>query len=68
MNEAVAVAKEADTKKESSRVKSDVSTHRVRNEPERQLGSLRDMVSNINLNFSDYGHYVALCNNLTLHK
>ena len=50
MNEAVAVAKEADTKKESSRVKSDNSIHRVRDEPDRQLGSLRGVIGNITSN------------------
>ncbi len=37
MNESIAIAKEPDMKKKSSRVKSDVSTHRVRNEPKRLL-------------------------------
>jgi hypothetical protein len=47
MKESVAVAKEADAKKGVSPTKSDNSIHRVRNEPERQLGSLRDVIGNI---------------------
>jgi hypothetical protein len=47
MNESVAVAKEADAKKGVSPTKSDNSIHRVRNESERQLGSLRDVIGNI---------------------
>ncbi|MGB3459402.1 MAG: DUF4157 domain-containing protein [Halobacteriota archaeon] len=47
MTESVAVAKEADAKKGVSPTKSDNSIHRVRNEPERQLGSLRDVIDNI---------------------
>jgi LAS superfamily LD-carboxypeptidase LdcB len=42
-----AVAKQADTKKDFSPTRSDNSIHRVRNEPERQLGSLRDVIGNI---------------------
>ena len=47
MKESVAIAKEADVKKGVSPTKSDNSTHRARNEPERQLGSLRDVIGNI---------------------
>jgi hypothetical protein len=47
MKEAVAIAKEADAKKEFSSTKSDNSIHRVRNEPEMQIGSLRDVIGNI---------------------
>ena len=47
MKESVAVAKEADAKKGVSPTRSDNSIHRVRNEPERQLGSLRDVIGNI---------------------
>ena len=47
MRVSVAVAKEADAKKGFSPTKSDNSIHRVRNEPERQLGSLRDVIGNI---------------------
>ena len=47
MKESVAVAKEADTKKGVSPTKSDNSIQRVRDEPERQLGSLRDVLGNI---------------------
>ena len=45
MKESVAVAKEADTM--SSATKSGNSIHRVRNEPERQLGSLRSVIDSI---------------------
>ena len=45
MKESVAVAKEADTM--SSPTKSDKSSHHARNEPERQLGSLRSVINNI---------------------
>jgi hypothetical protein len=48
MKESVAVAKEADAKKGVSPTKSsDNSIHRVRDEPEMQLGSLRDVIGNI---------------------
>jgi hypothetical protein len=47
MKESVAIAKEADAKKRVSPTKSDKSTHRARNEPERQLGSLRSVIGNI---------------------
>jgi hypothetical protein len=47
MKESVAVAKEADAKKGVSPTKSDNSSHRAQNEPERQLGSLRDVIGNI---------------------
>jgi cytochrome c2 len=44
MTESVAVAKEADAKKGVSSTNRDNSIHRVRNEPERQLGSLRGVI------------------------
>jgi hypothetical protein len=47
MKESVAIAKEADAKKDFSSIRSDNSIHRVRNEPERQLGSLRSVIDNI---------------------
>jgi hypothetical protein len=47
MKESVAVAKQADAKKGVSPTRSDNSIHRVRDEPERQLGSLRDVIGNI---------------------
>jgi hypothetical protein len=47
MKESVAVAKEADAKKGVSPTRSDKSIHRVRDEPERQLGSLRDVINTI---------------------
>jgi hypothetical protein len=47
MKESVALAKEADAKKGVSPTRSDKSIRRVRNEPERQLGSLRDVIANI---------------------
>ena len=47
MKESVAVAKEADAKKGVSPTRSDNSIQRLRNEPERQLGSLRDVIGNI---------------------
>jgi hypothetical protein len=50
MKESVAVAKEADAKKGVSPTRSDNSIHRVRNEPERQLGSLRGVIGNITRN------------------
>ncbi len=50
MKASVAVAKEADPKKGFSPTKSDNSIHRVRNEPERQLGSLRGVIDNIRRN------------------
>ncbi len=50
MKESVAIAKEANRKKESSPTRSDNSIQRLRNEPERQLGSLRDVIGNIRRN------------------
>jgi hypothetical protein len=50
MKESVAIAKEADRKKESSPTRSNNSIQRLRNEPERQLGSLRDVIGNIQRN------------------
>ena len=47
MKESVAIAKDAAAKKESSPTRSDNSIQRIRNEPERQLGSLRDVIGNI---------------------
>ena len=47
MKESVAIAKEADRKKDISSTRSGNSIHRVRNEPERPLGSLRDVIGNI---------------------
>ena len=47
MKESVAVVKEADAKKGVSPARSDNSIYRVRNEPERQLGSLRGVIGNI---------------------
>ena len=47
MTESVAVAKEADVKKGVSATKSDNSIPRLRNEPERQLGSLRSVIEYI---------------------
>jgi hypothetical protein len=50
MKESVAIAKETNRKKESSPTRSGNSIHRVRNEPERQLGSLRAVIGNIRRN------------------
>jgi hypothetical protein len=50
MKKSVAIAKEADSKKESSPTRSDNSIQRLRNEPERQLGSLRAVIGNIRRN------------------
>jgi hypothetical protein len=47
MKESVAIAKDADRKKESSTTRSDNSIQSLRNEPERQLGSLRAVIGNI---------------------
>ena len=47
MKESVAVAKQADAKKGVSPTRSDNSIHRVRDEPERQLDSLRGVIGNI---------------------
>jgi hypothetical protein len=47
MKESVALAKDADAKKDFSAARSDNSIHRVRNEPEKQLGSLRRVIGNI---------------------
>jgi hypothetical protein len=47
MKESVAVAKEADAKKGVSPTRSDNSILRLRDEPERQLGSLRGVIGNI---------------------
>jgi hypothetical protein len=46
MKESVAIAKEADTMFSPTK-SNDKSIHRVRNEPERQLGSLRGVIDNI---------------------
>ena len=50
MKESVAITKETDRKRESSPTRSDNSIQRLRNEPERQLGSLRDVIDNIRRN------------------
>ena len=47
MKESVAIAKDAAAKKEFSHTMSDNSIQHLRNEPERQLGSLRDVIDNI---------------------
>ena len=47
MKESVAIAKEANTKKEYLPTRSGNSIHRVRNEPERQISSLRRVIGNI---------------------
>ena len=47
MKESVAVAKQADAKKGVLPTKSDKSIQRLRDEPERQLGSLRGVIGNI---------------------
>ena len=47
MKESVALAKDADAKKDFSSTRSGNSIHRVRNESERQLGSLRSVIGNI---------------------
>ena len=47
MKESVAIAKDANTKKEFSPTRSGNSIQRLRNEPERQLGSLRGVIGNI---------------------
>jgi hypothetical protein len=50
MKESVAIAKDAAAKKESSPTRGDNSILSLRNEPERQLGSLRDVIGNIRRN------------------
>ena len=45
-----AIAKDVDKKKEFSPTRSDVSTQRLRDEPERQLGSLREVIGDIRRN------------------
>jgi hypothetical protein len=52
MKESVAIAKDAAAKKDFSPTRSDNSIHRARNEPERQLGSLRAVIGNIRRNGS----------------
>ena len=47
MKESVAIAEKTDAKKGFSSAKGDKSVHRVRDEPERQLGSLRSVINNI---------------------
>ena len=47
MKESVALAKEVDAKKRVSHTSSDKIIHRARNEPVRQLGSLRSVINNI---------------------
>jgi hypothetical protein len=50
MKESVAVAKQADAKRGVSPTRSDNSLLRLRDEPEMQLGSLRDVIGNIRRN------------------
>jgi hypothetical protein len=50
MKESAAIAKEANRKEESSPTRGDNNIQRLRNEPERQLGSLRDVIGNIRRN------------------
>ncbi|MCK4791476.1 MAG: hypothetical protein KAV87_47530, partial [Desulfobacteraceae bacterium] len=51
MKGSVAIAKETDVKKGfSSTRSSDEGIHRVRDEPDRQLGSLRDVIDSIRSN------------------
>ena len=45
MKESVAIVNEADAKKDFSSTRSDNSIHRVRDEPERQFGSLRVVIN-----------------------
>jgi hypothetical protein len=47
MKESVALAKDVDAKKDFSSTRSDNSIHRLRNEPEKQLGSLWSVIGNI---------------------
>jgi len=47
MRESVAIAKDADTKKDFSPTRSDNSIHRVRDEHEMQLGSIGGVIGNI---------------------
>jgi len=47
MNESVAITNEADVKKGFSSTKGDKSIHRARNDPRRQLASLRSVIGNI---------------------
>jgi hypothetical protein len=47
MKESVVLSKEADAQKDFSPTKSDKSIHRLRDEHERQLGSLRGVIGNI---------------------
>jgi hypothetical protein len=47
MKESVAIAKEVHAKKDFSPTRSDNSIQRLRDEPERQLGSLRSVIDNI---------------------
>lgn len=47
MKKSVAIAKEADAKKGFLPTRNDKNVHRVRDEPDRQLGSLRDVVGDI---------------------
>lgn len=50
MKESIAIAKETDVKKGFSPKRIDKSIHRIRNEPERQPGSLRSVIGNIRSN------------------
>ncbi len=47
MKESVAITKEADAKKSFSPTRSDKSINHARNEPDRQLGSLMDVIDSI---------------------
>ncbi|MBW2690705.1 MAG: hypothetical protein JRC99_12335, partial [Deltaproteobacteria bacterium] len=47
MRESTAIAKDADAKKDISPTRSGNSIHHVRNEPERQISSLRRVIGNI---------------------
>ncbi|MCK4858062.1 MAG: hypothetical protein KAT58_08845, partial [candidate division Zixibacteria bacterium] len=47
MDKLVSIAKEADAKKGFLPAKGDKSVHRIRDEPERQLDSLMDVIGNI---------------------
>jgi hypothetical protein len=47
MKETVTLAKDVDAKKDFSSTRSDKNVHRARNKPERQLGSLGDVIGNI---------------------
>jgi len=50
MSESIAVAKEADAKKEFLPNRIGKTIHRIHHEPERQLGSLRGVIGNMTSN------------------